>query len=32
MFDGLEQKLALKQTRTRAFKNGNVLLCYERKA
>ena len=32
MFDGLEQKLALKQTRTRAFENGNVLLCYERQA
>jgi len=29
LFDGLEQKLALKRTRTRAFKNGNLLVCYE---
>lgn len=29
MFDGLRQKLALKLTKTRAFTNGNVLLCYE---
>ena len=32
MFDGLKQKLALKLTKTRAFTNGNVLLCYEREA
>lgn len=29
LFDGLRQKLALKLTTTRAFTNGNVLLCYE---
>lgn len=29
MFDGLKEKLALKLTKTRAFGNGNVLLCYE---
>jgi dihydrofolate reductase len=29
VFDGLKEKLALKLTRTRAFRNGNVLLCYE---
>jgi dihydrofolate reductase len=29
MFDGVKEKLALKLTRTRAFGNGNVLLCYE---
>ena len=29
MFDGLRQKLALRLTKTRAFTNGNVLLCYE---
>jgi len=29
MFDGVEKKLNLKLTRTRAFGNGNVLLCYE---
>lgn len=29
MFDGVEKKLALKLTNTRAFGNGNVLLCYE---
>jgi dihydrofolate reductase len=29
MFDGLSKKLALKRTKTRAFGNGNVLLCYE---
>lgn len=28
MFDGLQQKLDLKLTRTRAFSNGNVFLCY----
>src|SRR5262245_54576558 len=29
MFDGVEEKLSLKLTKTRAFGNGNVLLCYE---
>jgi dihydrofolate reductase len=29
MFDGVKEKLNLKLTRTRAFGNGNVLLCYE---
>jgi len=29
MFDGVTEKLALKLTKTRAFGNGNVLLCYE---
>ncbi|MGE0129620.1 MAG: dihydrofolate reductase family protein [Blastocatellales bacterium] len=29
MFDGVKEKLPLKLTRTRAFGNGNVLLCYE---
>lgn len=29
MFDGIKEKLTLKLTRTRAFGNGNVLLCYE---
>ena len=29
LFDGLREKLALKLTKTRAFRNGNVLLCYE---
>jgi len=29
MFDGVESKLNLKLTKTRAFGNGNVLLCYE---
>lgn len=28
LFDGLKEKLELKLTKTRAFKNGNVLLCY----
>ncbi len=28
MFDGIKEKLALKLTKTRAFGNGNVLLCY----
>lgn len=32
MFDGISGKLPLKLTRTRAFSNGNVLLCYEPKA
>jgi dihydrofolate reductase len=29
MFDGIKDKLTLKLTKTRAFANGNVLLCYE---
>jgi dihydrofolate reductase len=29
MFEGVKQKLTLKQTKTRTFGNGNVLLCYE---
>jgi dihydrofolate reductase len=29
MFEGLEKKLPMKLTKTRAFANGNVVLCYE---
>jgi dihydrofolate reductase len=29
LFDGIEKKLMLKQIKTRAFKNGNVVLYYE---
>jgi len=29
LFDGIGARLALKLTKTRAFRNGNVLLCYE---
>ena len=29
MFDGIQEKLTLKPTKTRTFGNGNVLLCYE---
>jgi dihydrofolate reductase len=29
MFDGIKEKLNLKLTKTRAFGNGNVFLCYE---
>ena len=29
MFEGVNEKLNLKLTRTRAFGNGNVFLCYE---
>ncbi len=29
MFDGIKEKLTLKRTKTRTFRNGNVLLCYE---
>ena len=29
MFDGVEDKLNLKLTKTRAFGNGNVFLCYQ---
>jgi len=28
MFDGIKGKLTLKLTKTQAFANGNVLLCY----
>lgn len=28
MFDGIPKKLTLKLTKTRAFGNGNILLCY----
>lgn len=29
MFEGIKEKVPLKLIRTRAFENGNVLLCYE---
>jgi dihydrofolate reductase len=29
MFDGIQEKQSLKLTKTRAFANGNVLLCYK---
>jgi len=29
MFDGVKEKLKLRLTKTRAFGNGNVLLCYQ---
>ena len=29
LFEGVKEKLLLKLTKTRAFNNGNVLLCYE---
>jgi dihydrofolate reductase len=29
MFDGIKEKLTFKLTKTRAFGNGNVFLCYE---
>jgi dihydrofolate reductase len=32
MFEGIKERLNLKQTKTRTFGNGNVLLCYEPKA
>jgi dihydrofolate reductase len=32
MFDGVKEKQNLKRTKTRAFANGNVFLCYEPKA
>jgi dihydrofolate reductase len=28
MFDGIQEKLTLKMTKTRTFKNGKVFLCY----
>ncbi len=30
MFEGIQERLPLKLTKTRTFGNGNVLLCYER--
>jgi dihydrofolate reductase len=32
MFEGVKEKLNLKLTKTRAFGNGKVFLCYERMA
>lgn len=32
MFEGIKQRLSVKLTKTRAFTNGNVLLCYEPRA
>jgi dihydrofolate reductase len=32
MFEGVKDRLTLKRTKTRTFKNGNVVLSYERKA
>ena len=29
LFEGVKEKIALRRTRTRAFGNGNVVLCYE---
>lgn len=29
MFEGIKEKLTLKLIKTRSFRNGNVLLCYE---
>ena len=29
MFAGIKEKLTLKLTKTRAFGNGNVVLCYQ---
>jgi dihydrofolate reductase len=29
LFDGVKKKLPMKPTKTRAFANGNVLLCYK---
>ena len=29
MFEGVPERLIVKLTKTRAFENGNVLLCYE---
>jgi dihydrofolate reductase len=29
MFEGIKEKLNLRLTKTRAFRNGAVLLCYE---
>ena len=32
MFEGLEDKVTLRLTKTRPFSNGNVVLCYERQS
>jgi dihydrofolate reductase len=29
LFEGVKNKVKLKQTKTRSFKNGNVFVCYE---
>lgn len=29
MFEGVKEKLGLKLTKSRAFANGNVFLCYQ---
>jgi dihydrofolate reductase len=29
LFEGVKEKVPLKLTKTRTFRNGNVLLCYE---
>ena len=29
LFEGVQDKVPLKLTKARAFRNGNVLLCYE---
>jgi len=29
MFEGIRENVTLKLTKTRSFKNGKVLLCYE---
>jgi len=29
MFEGIQEKLTLKLTKTRTFQNGKVFLCYE---
>jgi len=29
MFDGIEERLSLKLTRSRVFRNGKIFLCYE---
>ena len=32
LFEGVKNKVPLKETKTRTFKNGSVLMCYETKA
>jgi dihydrofolate reductase len=32
MFEGVQQRLAMRPTQSRTFRNGRVLLCYEPKA
>jgi dihydrofolate reductase len=32
LFEGVKEKIGLEQVKTRAFKNGNVVLWYERAA